>query len=134
MKKFALLVSCIALAACAEAGAPEEEDVAVEETAAVAYAGGAGSYTRTTEDGKAVETIIGEDGSYTSSLDGEQTSAGTVTVDGANICFNEADSEEEPECWVNKPMNEDGSFETTSPDGETYTVTMAATAEEAPAE
>jgi len=121
MKKFVLLAGVITLSACnGEAEAPAEEAAPV-----VTYAGGEGTYTRTNAEGEEVSTAIAADGTYTSSVNGEEVGTGSVTVDGAKICFEGSNTGDEgPACWTNQPMREDGSFETTNPDGETYVIQM----------
>ncbi len=127
MKKIVLLAGLFALAACSgEAEAP----VAEAEEAAVAYPGGAGTYTRANAEGETVSTVITADGTFTTSLNGEETNTGTVTTEGATICFDWEANEGEPECWANQPMRADGSFETTDPEGMTHVIRMEAAAAE----
>ncbi len=129
MKKIVLIVSALALAGCEnQADAPAEGD-AVEEVAAAAYPDGPGAFTRSGDNGETVVTTLADDGSYTTVIDGEETSTGTYTVDGANICFEGTNTGDEPECWVNSAMGEDGSFESSSPDGVTYSIQKTEAAE-----
>lgn len=131
MKKIALLMGVFALAGCG-AEAPTEE--APTEEVAATYADGPGTYTRTSAnaDGitEVIVTTVSADGTYLTTTDGVETGAGTATFDGANICFDWEANEEGAACWVNGPMGEDGSFETTAPDGKTHTIQMTPPAAE----
>ena len=127
MKKIVLLAGVFALAACGgEAEAPE----AAAEEAVATYAGGAGTYTRTNAEGETQSTVITADGTYTTSVGGEEVTSGTVVTEGAKTCFDWEANEGEPQCWSNQPMRADGSFETTDPEGTTHVIQMTPAAAE----
>jgi len=128
MKKIIALAGAFALAACggAETEEPMEADAPEEATEAAPTAEMAGTYSRTDEEGVVRSTTMNEDGTWSSTEDGEPSGSGTWTTDTENgTCFTDADSEEEARCFITGELAEDGTMEVTNPDGETYTVTKA---------
>lgn len=135
MKKIIAIASIAVLAACAEAEAPapEEEEVAAAEPAANE---GPGTFEVTYADGSVGTLTTAEDGTFSATL-GDQSGTGAVTQEDGKICFDpEGDDPEQPtNCWTNSEVGEDGSWTSTSDDGETVTVRrVEAAAEEAAAE
>lgn len=126
MKKFMLIAAVCALAACNQAEAPAEETVVVEEPAAPLVA--PGNYDVANADGSTNSISLNADGTFTTtSAEGEQVSGTYEDVDG-KVCFTgpNDEGEEGTMCWLNDPAGEDGSFASTSDDGEKVTVTPAA--------
>ena len=124
MKRLLIVASCLAIAACGEAAAPEAEEVAVEEVAAVE---GAGTFDYAAEDGSfSGRTTMNEDGTFTDvGSDGTETS-GTWHASDGQTCFTESEEGAEEVCWTDGEVSEDGSFTSTSPDGVVVNVTPAA--------
>lgn len=135
MKKWIALASVAALAACQQAEAPAEEE-AMEEAAAPAANEGPGTFEVTYADGSVGTVTTTAEGTFTATL-GDQSGTGTVAEVDGKLCFDpEGDDPEQPtRCWTNSEPGEDGSWTSTSDDGETVTVKVAAAAaEEATAE
>ena len=132
MKKVMVLVSCVALAACAENAAPEEEvaEEAVVEEAAAPGPGDAGTFEVTYEDGSVGSLTTNEDGTFSFTL-GEESGTGTISQsDDGTICFEPDADDQETNCWTTGEVAEDGSWTSTSTDGEvTVTVRGVAAAE-----
>jgi hypothetical protein len=122
MKKLIAAASVLAIAACAEPAPTEEapEEV-VEETAEAP--GGPGTYEVTYADGSVGMLTTTEDGTFTATL-GEESGSGTVSEVDGKVCFDpEGDDPEQPtNCWTTGEVAEDGSWTSTSDDGETVTV------------
>ena len=135
MKKWIVLAGVAALAACQQAEAPAEEETAMEEAAPAANEG-PGTFEVTYADGSVGTVTTAEDGTFTATM-GEETGAGTVTEVDGKLCFDpEGDDPEQPtNCWTNGEVGEDGSWTSTSDDGETVPVRrVEAAAEEAATE
>ena len=135
MKKVLVLVSVLALGACAET-APEAEDtteVEATEDAGVDMSAWVGEYALVYDDGTEATLTIAADGAYTGTS-GEETVTGAITLgDGGAFCYT-AEGSEDTECWTNGEANEDGSWTSTSDAGRSATVTrMEETAEAEPA-
>lgn len=121
MKKLIVLAGCVALAACAEAEAPADDEIVVDETAAAMGTPPAGEYTITASDGGSANFMMNEDGTYSGvSREGEPVTGTFAEVDG-KTCFTE-EAAEEAVCWTNSAAAEDGSFTSTNDDGATVTV------------
>lgn len=134
MKKWIALVGVAALAACQQAEAPAEE-AAVEEAAPAANEG-PGTFEVTYADGSVGTVTTTAEGTFTLTR-GDQSGAGTVAEVDGKLCFDpEGDDPEQPTtCWTNSEIGEDGTWTSTSDDGETVTVKVAeAATEEAAAE
>ncbi len=123
MKFYIGMSAALLIAACSPGaegeGAAEAEAVAEE---VVAYDGSvaAGDYMVESEDGSEPFSIDA-DGNWTGSDDeGNEITGSSEVVDG-KICFT-TDGEEEADCWTNEAPGEDGSFSSTSDEGETVTV------------
>jgi len=72
-------------------------------------------------------TRLYADGTYIDLNGDEPVANGTWFVDGARMCFDpEGDAENQKErCWINSPINDDGSFISTREDGsQSYKVTQ----------
>ena len=134
MKKWIALASVAALAACQQAEAPAEEE-AMEEAAAPAANEGPGTFEVTYADGSVGTVTTTAEGTFTATL-GDQSGTGTVAQVDGKLCFDpEGDDPEQPtRCWTNSEVGDDGTWTSTSDDGETVTVKVAAAAEEAAAE
>ncbi len=122
MKKILVVAGLTVLAACSQAEAPAPEPTE-EEAAAPAANQGPGTFEVTYADGSVGTVTTTEDNKFTATL-GEETGAGTITVDGNTICFDaEGDDPEQPtRCWTNGDVGEDGSWTSTADDGEIVTV------------
>ena len=131
MKKLLIVASCVAIAACGEAAAPEVEEV-VEE---VAEAEGSGTFAYAAEDGSfSGQTTMNEDGTFTDvASDGTETT-GTWRAGDGQTCFTGSEEGAEEACWTDGEPGEDGSFTSTSADGVVVKVTPVAEEAEADAE
>lgn len=122
MRKLILLAGVAALAACAEAEAPEDTEAMEEATVAEAPAIEPGLFEVTSADGEVGQTRLNADGTYVDIVDGEQIGSGTWVQRDGQMCFDGDAEGEEEACWTDGPMNEDGSWTATGPDGTTVTV------------
>lgn len=132
MRKFALLLGPLALAACssepAEEAAPVEEPV-VEEVAAMTAANGspAGAYTVTAADGTVTTSTLNADGTYAdTAADGSVLAEGTWAVADGKTCFTPTTEGQAPMCYTESAPGEDGSFTATPDEGDPVTVMPAA--------
>ncbi|MFN2100573.1 hypothetical protein [Altererythrobacter sp. MF3-039] len=126
MKKLLAATAILALTACAEQEAEEamvEEEVAAAET--IAVPGGPGDYEVTYSDGSVGTFTANEDGTFSAQV-GDDASTGTITEADGKTCFDADGDEEGAMCWTNSEVGEDGSFTSTSDDGEVVTVRPAA--------
>ncbi len=121
MKRLITLACVVALAGCAEAEAPEVEEAVVEEVAVPAPVG-PGTYEVTYADGTIGTMVSAEDGTFTTSIDGEVAGSGTYTDTDGQVCFDSDGDEEGAQCWTNSPAADDGSFTSVSDEGETVSV------------
>ncbi|KUO52967.1 MAG: hypothetical protein APF78_11560 [Sphingomonadales bacterium BRH_c3] len=128
MKRLIIATAVVALAACAEPATEEATPVA-EETTAPAANEGPGTFEVTYADGSVGTVTTTEEGTFTAIL-GDETGSGTVTEQDGKLCFDpEGDDPEQPtRCWTNSEVGEDGSWTSTSDDGETVTVRPAPSA------
>ena len=120
MKKLIAAASVLAIAACAEPAPVEEAPEEVAEEAAPAT-GGPGTFEVTYADGSVGMLTTSEDGSFSAML-GEESGSGTVTEVDGKVCFDADGDEEGATCWTNSDVADDGSWTSTSDDGETVTV------------
>lgn len=113
MRKFVLLMSAAALLA----GCSQAEDSA-EDTAAAPVTADPGSFGPvmvTLPDGTQMLNVSTDDGVfYSAPFEGEP---GAWTTDGDQLCVDPA-GDEPPFCFTAGPVQEDGTFENTSVDGE----------------
>lgn len=128
MKKLIAAASVLAIAACAEP-APTEEAVEEVVEEAAAEPGGPGTYEVTYADGSVGMLTTSEDGTFSATL-GDEAGSGTVTEVDGKVCFDADGDEEGATCWTNSEVAEDGSWTSTSDDGETVTVRMVDAAAE----
>lgn len=123
MRKVLVLVSVLALGACAET-APEADtatEVEATEDAGVDMSAWVGDYALVYDDGSEATLSIAADGAYTGS-NGDETVTGAITLgDGGAFCYT-AEGSEDTECWTNGEANEDGSWTSTSDAGRSATV------------
>ena len=127
MKAYLALSAALAFAACSPAADPEAE-VPVDEVAAYDGSVAPGDYS--VDDGEGTSPFsIDADGNWNGVDDEGNPNEGTSeSVDG-KICFTTA-GDDVARCWLNEAPGEDGSFTSTSDEGETVTVTpIAAEAE-----
>lgn len=122
MKKLILLAGVASLAACAEP-AVEEEAPAVDDAAMEAVAeeeSMAGTYDVNWPDGATSQTVMNEDGTW-SSMDEEGNPIGGTYAENeeGQTCF--MMEGEEDRCWTDGETDEDGW--TTSTDGDGVTIT-----------
>lgn len=122
MKKLIAAASVLAIAACSQPATEEEAVEEVVEEAAPAV-GGPGTYEVTYADGSVGMLTTSEDGTFSATI-GDQTGSGTVSEADGKVCFDpEGDDPEQPTmCWTSSAPAEDGSWTSTSDDGETVTV------------
>lgn len=123
MKRLVVVAGVLALGACGES-APEAE-TAVEESAEALPADMSaweGGYHLVYEDGTETDLVISADGSYQATT-GEETISGVITMgDDGSFCYTPEGSEE-GECWTNGDAAADGSWPSTSDQGNSVTVT-----------
>lgn len=126
-----MIAGCVSLAACSGADAPAEGEADTEIVTAEATAteGLLGAYEVTYADGTIGTTTFDADGGYVSTAsDGTENGSGTVAMVNGQTCFNSAEEGSAPECWTDGEPAEDGSWVSTSDDGETVTVRKMADA------
>lgn len=130
MKKLTMIAGCVSLAACSGADAPAEGEADTEIVSAEAPAseGLLGTYEVTNADGTVGTTTFDAEGGYISMADDAETGRGTVAMVNGQTCFNSAEEGSAPECWTDGEPAEDGSWVSTSDDGETVTVKKMAEA------
>lgn len=126
MKKFALIASFAALAACtqqAEAPAEPAAEPAAETAAATDdSAPPPGDYAVKDADGTMSTTRLNADGTFeTTEADGTKVTGKYVRKDGKD-CFDD-DGDQAEVCWTAAEPSADGTFTSTSSTGETVTVT-----------
>ena len=131
MKKYLIIAACGALAACGSNEAEEPTDtldttvgtqpeVGTTDTASAGQMDG--SYEMTMSDGTVVRQQINADGTYVDTdLQGTELARGTWRQQGGQLCY-DAEGSEPEECWTGGTPGADGSFEATSPSGETMTI------------
>lgn len=132
MKKLTMIAGCVSLAACSGADAPAEGEAETGTEAVTAEATAAegllGTYEVTNADGTVGTTTFDAEGGYVSMANGAETGRGTVAMVNGQTCFNSAEEGSAPECWTDGEPAEDGSWVSTSDDGETVTVKKMAEA------
>jgi hypothetical protein len=131
MKKYVVLASALALAACGsnEAEVAETEIASGQSTEEVSEAGTAsplvGSYAGESEDGEAWVSTLNADGTYQDVVAGEVSETGKWTHEGDQLCFN-PDAEEgtvsEQTCLTLVNVNPDGSLLMADAEGNEMTV------------
>lgn len=124
MKAYLALSAAIVIAACSPAAETEAEAPAEEDVAAFDGSVAPGDYVVTYAEGTGPFSIDAEGNWTGTDAEGEENSGTSELVDG-KMCFTTT-GEEESRCWLNEAPGEDGSFSSTSDDGETVTVTPAA--------
>ena len=144
MRKIALFVAPLVLAACAQE--PAEDTTAVEEPVAAepeapamvsANGSGPGTYEVTAADGTVTTAVLNADGTYTDmDADGAVTAEGSWAVVDGKTCFTPTTEGMEAMCFTESAIAADGSFTATADDGTVVTVRPSATAaaDAAPAE
>ncbi|NNC71869.1 MAG: hypothetical protein HKN78_03230 [Sphingomonadaceae bacterium] len=135
MKRVLLVAGILALGACAESApeaAPEAEETA--EATPADMTEWQGGYTLAYEDGTEAVLNIAPGGTYDVTMN-DETVTGMITMgDGGAFCYT-PEGGTETECWTNGDAAEDGSWVSTSDQGNSVTVTrVEAPAAEAPAE
>lgn len=126
MKVYLTLAACLAIAACSPAAESEAEpttEPTVEEVA-VAPGGVAPGYYMVDDSEGSAPFSIDADGNWTGQDAEGNANSGTSEVVDGKICFTTT-GEEGTECWLNEASAEDGSFSSTSDEGETVKVTPA---------
>jgi hypothetical protein len=126
MKKFALLCTIAALAACSEAEAPTEEAAApaAEVTAAAAYELQAGTYEYTRSDGTSGINTLTADGKFSNAVEGGEIETGTWAQEGGQSCL--TPDEGDKRCYTFTQPDADGNFTGTMADGVTVNVRKTA--------
>ena len=131
MKILYAMVATVALAACSQAEAPEEEAATEEVVAEVPMAvdGGtlAGTYNTVDGDGGNAVWTLADDGTFTLAAEGADPVAGTYTntpnEDGSATFCADPDGDEAGEtCFAISNPNSDGGWTATDPDGNVLTV------------
>ena len=133
MKRLIAVAGMAALAACSQPATEEAEEAAPMEEAAAPATGGPGTFEVTYADGSVGTLVSAEDGTFTFTL-GEETGTGTVTETDGKICFDPDAEDMETNCWTTGEVAEDGSWSSTSDDGEVVTVRRVEATAEAAAE
>ena len=125
MKNLFLLAAVGSLAACQQSE-PAPEPAPTEDVSAVALAAdGAptpGQYRVTRADGTVVLEEVRDDGTYSTTVDGEVTETGRwEQKDAATYCYT-SDAEGSSQICNTEVVDEDGVWRSTNPDGETSVV------------
>lgn len=120
MKKFIAIAAIAALAACAEAEAPEVEPEVVADMETTAAEG---LYEISIADGTVVgQTQLNADGTYTDMEEGKDPVSGTWEIVDGKTCF-DPEGDDGATCFTDGDPAEDGSWVATGEDGESVTVT-----------
>lgn len=128
MKTYLALSAALAVAACSPA-ADTEAEVPVDEVAAYDGSVAPGDYS--VDDGEGTSPFsIDADGNWNGVDDEGNPNEGTSEIVDGKICFTTA-GDDVARCWLNEAPGEDGSFTSTSDEGETVTVTPVAAEAEA---
>ena len=128
MRKFAIILGPLALAACSGEPAEEEapaEEVVVEEVAPMTAANGspAGAYAATAADGTVTISTLNADGTYTDTDEaGTVLAEGTWAVTDGKTCFTPTTEGVTAMCYTESAPGADGSFTATPDEGEPLTV------------
>lgn len=120
MKKLILLAGVATLAACSEPAVEEApaEDAAVEE--AVAEESAAGTYDVNWPDGTTSQTVMNDDGTWSSmDADGNPISGTYADNEEGQTCFSMEG--EEDQCWTDGETDADGWTTSTAGDGTVIT-------------
>ncbi len=129
MKKIIAVAAVLSVAACAQPEAEEEmtEEAVVEEVAAgpMDGVGGPGTYEVTYSDGSVGTFTAAEDGTYSATV-GDDAGTGTITEQDGKTCFDADGDDAGAVCWTNSEVGEDGSWTSTSDEGDVVTVRPAA--------
>lgn len=120
-----IAVAAIAIVTACSKPATQEPEATAEPAAATAPNEGPGTFEVTYADGSTGSVTTTAEGTFTANR-GEESAAGTVTQADGKICFDAEGDEEGATCWTNSEPGEDGSWSSTSDDGETVTVRRAA--------
>ncbi|MBT8431790.1 MAG: hypothetical protein HKM91_04515 [Altererythrobacter sp.] len=119
MKTYLALSAALVVAACSPA-AETEAEAPVEEV--VAYDGSVAPGDYSVDDGESTSPFsIDADGNWNGVDDEGNPNEGTSEVVDGKICFTTA-GDDVARCWLNEAPGEDGSFTSTSDEGETVTV------------
>lgn len=138
MKKICILSGALLLASCS--GAEEAEPVTAEDTMAdqasvsddpsmwATVEDAAGSYTLLYTDGTEGTLTINADGTSEGVIGGEEFSASVTVPEPGRLCYTDLSNDDlgvPAQCWVNEPINADGSWNYTGEDGTTGTAMRA---------
>lgn len=122
MRLLIAFASCIALAACTQAEAPEADDATEETAAAETVQTGAGLYEATAADGTTMQSRLNEDGTYQDTgADGAILESGTWKSADNRTCF-DPEGDKAEYCFTDGERAEDGSFTATPDEGEAIMV------------
>lgn len=138
MTKFWLLCGALLAAGCSAEQdaepAPVEEDIADMDSVTAdpsmwASAGdAAGTYTLAYDDGTEGTLTVTADGNAEGVIGGEEFTASLSIPEPGKLCYTQLSNDElpvAPQCWVNSPANDDGSWNFTGEDGTTGTAKSA---------
>lgn len=131
MKKFLMLATVAALAACEskQEPAPEPTDTAASTTQGTATGDMTGVYEVKMADGSVIRETINADGTYVdATLSGTETERGTWRQDGAKMCFDPEGGAPEA-CFAGGAPGADGSFQVTDADGKVISTVRKVEAE-----
>ena len=138
MTKLWLLSGVLIVAGCS--GGQDAEPAPAEETAAESEVAAGdpstwstaedavGDYTLAYDDGTEGTLTISADGTSSGVIGGEEFTANFTVPEPGKLCYTDlsnADLAVPPQCWVNSPANEDGSWGFTGDDGTTGTAARA---------
>jgi len=114
MRRFAIALAAIGVAACSNTAPDESPSEAEALTVSV------GSYTITGADGSRTMAVLNDNGTYTDTVNGVVSNTGTWEnkADGST-CFTRAEeSDSKPVCYTLSDPAEDGSFTATPDEGD----------------
>ncbi len=132
MKKIWILAGLALVAACS--GAPDTEQATDEIVEADTQSivddpsmwgtaeDAAGTYSLTYTDGTEGILTVASDGTAEGIIGGEEFSASFTIPEPGKLCYTDLDNQDlsvPAQCWVNSPMNDDGSWNFTGEDGTT---------------
>lgn len=125
MKNLALCLALAALAACGQSqtASSTTRGVAAAPAPAPTSHAGPGTYSVTEIDGTKMTTVFADDHTYTNTVHGQRTEAGTWAIVGGRTCLTPSQGEGAvARCYTDGPVGRDGTFITTPDHGDPLTV------------
>lgn len=138
MAKFWLLGGALLVAACSggsdaeqtteDSAAADMESVSADPSMWASADDAAGTYSLSYADGTEGTLTIAADGTAEGVIGGEEFTASFTVPEPGKLCYTDLSNEDlsvPAQCWVNSPVNEDGSWNFAGDDGTTGTARPA---------